>query len=302
MTAQAFMPFRVQLAAGIAALGLDLPAGAEDQLLAYLALLEKWNRVHNLTAVREADRMVSHHLLDSLAVVGFFDAIIGAGVSPSDETTSHSTKPASGQVAGYPQPLSSRSGGSPLKGEGANVGLRPPTAIDVGSGGGLPGIPLAITRPDLAVTLIDSIAKKTAFLLQAKAELGLSNMNVVTGRVEDYRRPHPNPLPQGDSDFLRAEAHEKSYVPHAGEGANVMPKPIDGFNVIVSRAFSDLREFVTLTRHLLAPGGRWLAMKGLYPDEEIAQLPGWVKVSADHALAIPGLDATRHLIVLEPVL
>jgi 16S rRNA (guanine527-N7)-methyltransferase len=222
-----------QLAAGIAVLGLDLPGGAEAKLLAYLGLLEKWNCVHNLTAVREADRMVSHHLLDSLAVVPFFDVLIGAGVSPS-----------------------------PLKGEGANIGLRPPTAIDVGSGGGLPGIPLAIARPQLDVTLIDSIAKKTAFLLQAKAELGLDNVTVVTSRVEDCR-------------------------------------PETGFDVITSRAFSDLKEFVTLTRHLLAPGGRWLAMKGLYPDEEIAQLPSWAKVSADHALAIPGLDATRHLIVLE---
>lgn len=202
-----------QLKAGIAALGLGLPEGAETKLLAYLALLDKWNRVYNLTAVREPGRMVSHHLLDSLAAVPYFQ------------------------------------GG---------------TVLDVGSGGGLPGIPLAIARPELQVTLIDSIAKKTAFLLQAKAELGLSNLNVVTSRVEDYR-----------SDA--------------------------GFDVITSRAFSDLKEFVLLTRHLLAPGGHWLAMKGLYPNEEIAILPADVKVSADHALAVPGLDAIRHLIVLERV-
>ena len=199
------------LAAGIAALGLALPDGAEAKLLAYLALLDKWNRVYNLTAVRDVERMVSHHLLDSLAAVPYF--------------------------------------------QGA-------TALDVGSGGGLPGIPLAIARPELRVTLIDSIAKKTAFLLQAKAELGLANLNVITGRVEDFR-------------------------------------PETGFDVITSRAFSDLREFVTLTRHLLQPGGRWLAMKGLYPNEEIAILPNGVKVSADHALAVPGLEASRHLIVLE---
>ena len=208
------MTMRAQLVAGIAALGMDFPADIEDQLLAYLALLEKWNRVHNLTAVRAADRMVSHHLLDSLAVVPYFQA---------------------GRV------------------------------LDVGSGGGLPGIPLAITRADLEVTLIDSIAKKTAFLLQAKAELGLGNVSVATGRVEAYQ-------------------------------------PEAGFNTITSRAFSDLKEFVTLTRHLLAPGGCWLAMKGLYPHEEIAALPGWVKLSADHVLNVPGLDATRHLIILEPVL
>ena len=201
-----------QLAAGIAALGLTLPAGAEAKLLAYLALLDKWNRVYNLTAVRDAERMVSHHLLDSLAAVPYF------------------------------------------QGE---------TVLDVGSGGGLPGVPLAIARPDLRVTLIDSIAKKTAFLLQAKAELGLSNLHVVTGRVEDFR-------------------------------------PEAGFDVITSRAFSDLREFVTLTRHLLGTGGRWLAMKGLYPHEEVGSLPADVKVSADHALIVPGLEASRHLIVLEP--
>jgi 16S rRNA (guanine527-N7)-methyltransferase len=202
-----------QLAKGIMALGLALPEGAEPTLLAYLALLDKWNRVYNLTAVRDAERMVSHHLLDSLAAVPYFQA---------------------GSI------------------------------LDVGSGGGLPGIPLAIARPELQVTLLDSIAKKTAFLLQAKAELGLANLNVVTSRVEDYR-------------------------------------PVTGFDVITSRAFSDLKEFVTLTRHLLKPGGKWLAMKGLYPHEEIAVLPAGVKVSADHALLVPGLEASRHLIVLEPV-
>lgn len=207
------MSAQQQLAAGIAALGLALPEGTEAKLLAYLALLDKWNRVYNLTAVRDAERMVSHHLLDSLAAVPFFQR---------------------------------------------------ESVLDVGSGGGLPGIPLAIARPEVQVTLIDSIAKKTAFLLQAKAELGPGNLTVVTSRVEDYR-------------------------------------PAGGFDVITSRAFSDLREFVALTRHLLKPGGFWLAMKGLYPTEEIALLPPGVKVSADHELVVPGLDATRHLIVLEPV-
>jgi 16S rRNA (guanine527-N7)-methyltransferase len=207
------MTIEPQLAAGIAALGLTLPADAAGKLLAYLALLDKWNRVYNLTAVRDAERMVTHHLLDSLAAVPHFD---GA------------------------------------------------TVLDVGSGGGLPGIPLAIARPELQVTLIDSIAKKTAFLLQAKAELGLGNLHVVTGRVEDYR-------------------------------------PAAAFDVVTSRAFSDLREFVTLTRHLLKPDGRWLALKGLYPHEELVLLPHDVKVSADYELHVPGLEAHRHLIVLERV-
>jgi 16S rRNA (guanine527-N7)-methyltransferase len=212
------MSLHTQLAAGIAALGLALPEGAEAKLLDYLALLDKWNRVYNLTAVRDTERMVSHHVLDSLAAVPYFQG-------------------------------------------GCADLIR---VLDVGSGGGLPGIPLAIARPELQVTLIDSIAKKTAFLLQAKAELGLANLNVVTSRVEDFR-------------------------------------PSTGFDIITSRAFSDLKEFVTLTRHLLKPGGHWLAMKGLMPHEEIAFLPVWVKVSANNALAVPGLEASRHLIVLEPV-
>ena len=212
------MTVEQQLMAGITALDLALPAGAEAKLLAYLALLDKWNRVYNLTAVREVERMVGHHLLDSLAAVPFFQG--------GDSDLIH--------------------------------------VLDVGSGGGLPGVPLAIARPELQVTLIDSIAKKTAFLLQAKAELGLANLNVVTGRVEDYRSE-------------------------------------TGFDVITSRAFSDLKEFVTLTRHLLKPAGHWLAMKGLMPHEEIASLPDWVKVSANHSLVVPGLEASRHLIILEPV-
>lgn len=206
------MTMLAQLEMGIAGLELALPDDAEAKLSAYLALLDKWNRVYNLTAVREIERMVSHHLLDSLAIVPYIEA---------------------GRV------------------------------LDVGSGGGLPGIPLAIARPELQVTLIDSVAKKTAFLLQAKAELGLENVSVVTGRVETHQ------------DATK-------------------------FNTITSRAFSDLKELVTVTRHLLAPGGRWLAMKGLYPHEEIAALPDWVRVSANPVLSIPNLDATRHLIILEP--
>ncbi|MHB8916040.1 MAG: 16S rRNA (guanine(527)-N(7))-methyltransferase RsmG [Thiobacillus sp.] len=212
MSEQVLLALEEQLAAGASALGLALSPVDQQRLLTYLALLDKWNRVYNLTAVRETERMVSHHLLDSLAIVPYVQ---------------------SGRV------------------------------LDVGSGGGLPGIPLAIARPELEVTLIDSVAKKTAFLLQAKAELGLENVAVVTGRVE---------------------AHQDA----------------EGFGTITSRAFSDLKEFVTLTRHLLAPGGHWLAMKGLYPHEEIAALPDWVRVSANPVLSIPHLDATRHLIILEP--
>lgn len=203
---------RDPLAAGIAALELALPGDAFDKLIAYLVLLGKWNKVYNLTAVRDTERMVSHHLLDSLAAVPLFKT---------------------GRV------------------------------LDVGSGGGLPGIPLAIARPDLHVTLIDTVAKKTAFLAQAKAELGLKNLVVITGRVENQRSE-------------------------------------TGFDTITSRAFSELALFIGLTRHLLAPGGRWLALKGVRPAEELAALPPDVRLLAEHALAVPGLDAERCAIELEP--
>src|SRR5512134_2442486 len=136
------------LAGGINALALTIDADRQQRLLRYLQLMEKWNRVYNLTAIRERLQMVYQHLLDSLAIVPH---------------------------------------------------VRPNNVLDVGSGAGLPGIPLAIARPELQVTLIDSIAKKTAFLLQVKAELGLANLKVVTGRVEDYR-------PEADFDVVTSRA------------------------------------------------------------------------------------------------
>lgn len=206
------MSLEEELARGIAALGLDLPPGAQPRLLAYLALLEKWNRVHNLTAVRDPQQMVTQHLLDSLAVLP--------------------------HIAG-------------------------PRVADVGSGGGLPGIPLAMARPDWSVALVESSAKKAAFLRQAAIELSLANVTVVGERVEAWR-------------------------------------PARGFDTVISRAFSDLAEFARLASHLVAPGGALAAMKGVYPDEEIAQLPANARVAREVALAVPGLDARRHLILLRP--
>lgn len=134
---------------------------------------------------------------------------------------------------------------------------------DVGSGAGLPGIPLAIVRPDLDMTLIETVEKKSAFQRQAKIELGLANVSVVTGRVEDV--------------------------------------PGGRFDVVMSRAFADLTDFTRLAGHLAAPGGRLYAMKGLMPDAEISRLPAdWTVVSRAR-LSVPGLDAQRHLIVLERV-
>jgi 16S rRNA (guanine527-N7)-methyltransferase len=206
------MTIEARLAEGLAAMGVALDASAQPKLVAYLRLIEKWNKVHNLTAVREPGQMVVLHLLDSLSVLP--------------------------HVAGAR------------------------TLLDVGTGAGLPGIPLAIARPDLAVTLLDSSHKKAAFLRQAKAELALPNVAVACERVEKW---HP-------------AAH---------------------FDIVVSRAFSELADFVLQARHLLAPGGTMLAMKGVHPFEEIAKLPATHRVENVVELTIPTLDAQRHLVLLK---
>jgi 16S rRNA (guanine527-N7)-methyltransferase len=133
--------------------------------------------------------------------------------------------------------------------------------LDVGSGGGVPGIPLAIARPGWHVTMIDSSHKKCAFIRQAVIELALPNADAVASRVEDYRPDAP-------------------------------------FDVVISRAFSDLATFAQASARHLAPGGRLVAMKGVHPDEELAQLPPGISVVAAPALDVPGLDAERHLIVM----
>ncbi|MDR1275917.1 MAG: 16S rRNA (guanine(527)-N(7))-methyltransferase RsmG [Candidatus Accumulibacter sp.] len=138
----------------------------------------------------------------------------------------------------------------------------PARILDVGSGGGAPGIPLAIARPESGVTLVESASKKAAFLRQAAIELDLANISVHGGRIEQY---HPS----------------------------------FGFPVIVSRAFSSLRDFVACSRHLLAEGGRWFAMKGLWPKEEIDALPDDIEADAIHRLRVPGVEGERHLVVLK---
>jgi 16S rRNA (guanine527-N7)-methyltransferase len=198
---------------GVAGMGLALPAAAMDQLASYLALLVKWNRVYNLTAIRDEARLVSHHVLDSLAVV------------------SH---------------------------------LPDGNIVDVGSGAGFPGIPIAIACPGRAVTLLDSNHKKGAFLKQAIAELGLATAQVVIERVETYR-------------------------------------PSESFKIVISRAFSDLADFVKLAGHLCASDGVMIAMKGLHPDDEITHLPSSWKVEKTLRLEIPQLEASRHLVLLRPI-
>lgn len=201
-----------QLARGLAALGLDLPPSAQEKLLAFAALLGKWNRVYNLTALRDAEQVISHHLLDSLAVL-------------------------------------------PHLGKAKRL-------ADIGSGGGLPGIPLAIARPQLPVALVESNQKKSAFEQQAKIELGLANVSVHCERAEAWQ-------------------------------------PEEKCDVVISRAFSDLAEFVKLTGHLLAEGGVLLAMKGVHPYEEIAQLPAGWRIAGVTPLQVPGVEGARHLVRVE---
>jgi 16S rRNA (guanine527-N7)-methyltransferase len=199
---------------GVAALGLALRGEQIHRCEAFLELIEKWNRVHNLTAGRETAQMVILHLLDSLSILPHL--------------------------------------------EGAR------TVLDVGSGPGLPGIPVAIARPEVQVTLLDSSHKKTTFLEQARAELALENVSVVCERVEQWR-------PQGT------------------------------FDVVVSRAFAELSEFVSQAQHLVAPGGRMLAMKGVYPFEEIAKVPATHRIANVTELKVPHLEAKRHLVAVEKV-
>jgi 16S rRNA (guanine527-N7)-methyltransferase len=197
---------------GIRELKLDLTETQQGQLMDYLALMAKWNKVYNLTSLRDPMQMVTHHLLDSLAAVPAF-----AGAT--------------------------------------NV-------LDVGAGGGLPGIVLAIARPDMAVSLVDTVHKKTAFLTQVKAELGLANVTVYTARVEQLAVPRK-------------------------------------FDVITSRAFADLSDFVNWSGHLLEEGGRFIALKGVAPPDEQQRIPSDWKVSELRALRVPRLEAERHLVFIE---
>jgi 16S rRNA (guanine527-N7)-methyltransferase len=200
------------IAAGLSAMGLEVAPDAPLRLAAHLELIAKWNRVHNLTAVRETAQMVVLHVLDSLAVLPHLGA---AG-----------------------------------------------SILDVGTGAGLPGVPLAIAQPELRVTLLDSSHKKAAFLQQAKTELALENVEVVCERVEQWR-------------------------------------PQARFDAVVSRAFSELADFVAQARHLVAPGGKLIAMKGVYPFDEISRIPATHRVAQVLELNVPRLDAKRHLVMLE---
>lgn len=203
------MKLEKRLEQGLHGLNLDLPAPTREKLLIFLELLEKWNRVYNLTAVRDPEQMVPRHLLDSLSVLPHL--------------------------------------------HGAQV-------LDIGTGAGLPGIPLALARPDLEFTLLDSNAKKTRFATQAMHELGLKNITIVQERVEKFH-------------------------------------PAIKFDTLIARAFASIPDMLAASRHLCAPHGRFLVMKGVFPQEELAAVIDGYRAEVK-ALRIPGLDAARHLVIL----
>ena len=205
------------LKSGVAALGLALGETELERLMAYLALIQKWNKVYNLTAVRDPQEMLTHHLLDSLSAVA---------------------------------PLLRHTGG------------RPARVLDVGSGGGLPGIVLAICRPELDVSCVDTVGKKAAFIQQVAASLKLPNLRGVHARVESLAGP---------------------------------------FDVVCCRAFAALADFVHWSRGALAEQGVWMAMKGKHPQAEIEALPADVQAFHVEPLTVPGLDAERCMVWLRPV-
>lgn len=211
-----------KLEAGLQAMDLNITLAQIAQLTAYVLLIEKWNKVHNLTAIRDPLDMVTLHILDSLSVLKIL------------------------------------------------VVQQPKTVLDVGAGAGLPSVPLAICLPEVNFTAIDAVQKKTSFMRQAKAELGLNNFSVETGRVEQ----------------LKKEKFNQGF----------------GVDVIISRAFSEVALFIKLTQKLLADNGRWFAMKGVVPDEELEKAEFkklGVLVENVAPLFVPALDAERHLLVLK---
>ncbi len=205
------------LKAGAAELGLSLSEAQFEQLLDFLALIQKWNKVYNLTAVRDPQEMLTHHLLDSLTAIA---------------------------------PLVRHTQGQPAK------------LLDVGSGGGLPGIVLAICRPELDVSCVDTVGKKAAFIQQVAASLKLSNLHGIHARVETLTGP---------------------------------------FDVICCRAFASLPDFVNWSRGALAGQGVWMAMKGKHPQDEIEGLPADVQVFHVEPLTVPGLDVERCMVWMRPV-
>lgn len=201
---------------GARSLGLALSEETQRQLLAYMALIQKWTRVYNLTAVRDPQEMLTHHLLDSLSAL---------------------------------PPLLRHTAGQPIR------------LLDVGSGGGLPGVVLAICQPEIQVTCVDTVGKKAAFIQQVAAALRLPNLRGLHARVETVQ---------------------------------------DRYDVVCSRAFASLKDFTQWSQSALAEGGVWMAMKGKMPTDEVAQLPSDREVFHVEPLTVPGLEAERFLLWMRP--
>ncbi len=208
-------PGEQQLRAGLQALQLELDDTQVGQLLDYLDLIAKWTQVYNLTAVRDPAEMLTHHLLDSLAVI------------------------------------------APLRRHLAQAGLNQASLLDVGSGAGLPGVVIAICCPELAVSCVDTVNKKAAFIKQAALALKLPKLKGIHARVENVTQT---------------------------------------FDVICSRAFASLHDFTQWSVGALAPKGVWMAMKGKHPADEITALPGSTEVFHVEQLTVPGLDAERCIV------
>lgn len=208
-----------EVAAGATALGVPLEPAAAEQLSRFAALLLKWSAVHNLTALDDGRSVLTHHLLDSLAVLPTIDALAAEA-------------------------------GRPLR------------ILDVGAGGGMPGIPIAIARPTYSLTLIDKVQKKVAFLRQAQLELELANVEPVHARVEVWQAPP--------------------------------------FDIVIARALASVTELIQWTGHLLAPTGHWLAMKGPAYESELDALPPQVLLVRTVTLDVPRLHQERYLLVLAP--
>lgn len=208
------LELKLALAEGISALGLSMSEGVQEQLLDYMALIQKWNKVYNLTALRDPREILTHHLLDSLSAIG----------------------PLMRQAASFDEAFS---------------------FLDVGSGGGLPGVVIAICCPKVKVTCVDTVSKKAAFVQQVAASLKLVNLKGLHARVETLTGP---------------------------------------FDVIGSRAFASLPDFINWSSGALAPKGIWMAMKGKLPVEEMAALPPTAQVFHVEQLQVPGLDAARCMI------
>lgn len=220
-------PLRGALSEVVAELGLPVAPEVLERLLGYLDLLQRWNATYNLTAVRDPQDMLRQHLADCLAVITPMARQLGSAVGEAGTST-----------------------GKALR------------VLDVGSGGGLPGVVLAMMFPHWQVVCVDTVGKKAAFIRQAAIELGLRNLGAEHARVEALK--------------------------------------CGPFDVVTSRAFASLVDFTRLSRDVLAPQGVWMAMKGKMPTEELSALPEGIEVFHVEPLSVPGLNAERCLVWMRP--